>query len=163
VRYARDMKPFFAGVTLLLAAAAACSSPSEPKEAKRVSASEARSLLLDRNWIDQMPKTHRDRLHVFRFVPTMGGGVFQDRTLFRGTFELFTFENTGSEIRFHLPETGEKVRAAYTIETIDGPAPFDLRLSIPESPRGPKVYYGVRAETDRSGAALEARLQTAGE
>src|SRR6201999_3428880 len=46
-----------------------------------------KKLLIDRNWIDVMPKTERDKLHVYRFVPTMGGGVYQDRTIFKGTFE----------------------------------------------------------------------------
>ena len=65
--------------------------------------------LLDRNWLDRMPETDRDRLYVYRFVPSMGGGVFQDRTLFKGTFELFTFETADNEIRFVLPETKERV------------------------------------------------------
>ncbi len=140
-----------------LCAGAACSS--DPRgSAKRVSDAEAPALLIERNWIDRMPESHSDKLHVFRFVPTMGGGVYQDRTLFKGTFELFTFTATGDEIRFSLPETRQKVRARYTIETVDGPAPFDLRLSIPDSPRGPKVYYGMRGETDRDGQQLEAKL-----
>jgi len=143
-----------------LLALTACSSY-KPDQSSRLPAEEARSLLIDRNWIDRMPESHSDKLHVFRFVPTMGGGVYQDRTLFRGTFELFTFEATGSELRFHLPETREKVRSPYTIDAVDGPAPFDLRLTIPHSPRGPKVYYGLRAETDRTGEALDARLRSA--
>ena len=36
---------------------------------------EARRLLIDRNWIDRVPQSATDRLHVFRFVPSMGGGV----------------------------------------------------------------------------------------
>ena len=56
-------------------------------------------LLIDRNWIDRMPQTERDKLHVYRFVPSMGGGVFQDRTLYKGTFELFHFEASGDELR----------------------------------------------------------------
>lgn len=143
--------------TVLFAAllASACSSSHKGTE---VDDGEARRLLLDRNWIDRMPENHSDRLHVYRFVPTMGGGVFQDRTLFKGTFELFTFETAADEIRFNLPETHEKVVSKFRIETVDGPAPFDLKLTIPADPRGPQVYYGIRAETDRDGTALERRL-----
>lgn len=141
-----------------LALVAACSSSKKPR-AQRVSAEQARLLLLDRNWIDEMPQTKHDKLHVFRFVPSMGGGVFQDRTIFKGVFELFRFEATGEEIRFDLLETDQDVRARYTIEEVSGPAPFDLRLTIPDSPRGPKVYYGIRAETDRDGALLEQKLE----
>lgn len=141
-----------------LLASSACSSEKAKPHATRVSDAEAPALLINRNWIDRMPESHGDRLHVFRFVPTMGGGVYQDRTLFKGTFELFTFAATGDEIRFNLPETRQKVRAGYTIETVDGPKPFDLRLSIPDSPRGPKVYYSWRGETDRDGSVLEGKL-----
>ncbi|HSJ99919.1 MAG TPA: hypothetical protein VK932_01715 [Kofleriaceae bacterium] len=142
---------------LLVAALAACSS-SAPSKA--VSADEAGGLLIDRNWLDRMPETERDRLFVYRFVPNMGGGVFQDRTLFKGTFELFSFTADGARIRFVLHETKQDVTSPFTIEPIDGPAPFDLKLTIPEDPRGPKVYYGIRAETDRDGTRLQARLSS---
>lgn len=137
----------------LVVLVAACSS-----HPKTIEGDQARQLLLDRNWIDHMPQNDRDRLHVYRFVPSMGGGVFQDRTLFKGTFELFMFEATGDEIRFVLPETHEKATSRYRIEAVDGPAPFDLKLTIDADPRGPQTYYGIRAETDRDGHVLEQRL-----
>jgi hypothetical protein len=141
---------------LLIAALAACSSSSKSND---VPDDEARRLLLDRNWIDRMPETERDRLHVYRFVPSMGGGVFQDRTIFKGTFELFMFETAADEIRFNLPETKQKVVSKFRIEKVDGPEPFDLKLTIPADPRGPQVYYGIRAETDRDGTRLERLLK----
>ena len=115
-------------------------------------------LLIDRNWIDRMPKTERDKLHVYRFVPSMGGGVFQDRTLYKGVFELFHFSAKGDELHFVLPETHEDIVSKYRIESVDGPEPFDLKLTIEADPRGPSVYYGMRSETDRDGHALEERL-----
>ena len=135
---------------------AACSN----HHSSTIQGDEARKLLLDRNWIDRMPQTERDRLHVYRFVPSMGGGVFQDRTIFKGTFELFMFETTNDEIRFVLPETHQKVTSRYRIEAVDGPEPFDLKLTIDADPRGPQTYYGVRAETDRDGHVLEQELHT---
>lgn len=141
----------------LAATAAACSSPA--KTSHDVPDDEARRLLLDRNWIDRMPETERDRIHVYRFVPSMGGGVFQDRTIFKGTFELFQFETAGDEIRFNLLETHDKVVSKFRIEEVDGPPPFDLKLTIAADPRGPQVYYGMRAETDRDGSKLELRLR----
>ena len=115
-------------------------------------------LLIDRNWIDRMPKTDRDKLHVYRFVPSMGGGVFQDRTLYKGTFELFHFSAKGDELHFVLPETHQDIVSKYRIEEVDGPEPFDLKLTIEADPRGPSVYYGMRSETDRDGHGLEERL-----
>jgi hypothetical protein len=134
---------------------AACSSKSSPQ----LSASDARDVLIDRNWIDRMPETTTDRLHVYRFVPNMGGGVFQDRTLFKGTFELFMFKvERGDHLVFDLPETGEKVTSQFKIENVSGPAPFDLKLTIFSDPRGPHEYFGMRSETDRDGHVLEQTL-----
>jgi len=144
---------------LVLAAVALAACSSRHKASTSIDDGEARRLLLDRNWIDRMPTTERDRLHVYRFVPSMGGGVFQDRTLYKGTFELFRFSTTGDEIHFDLPETHQDVVSKFRIDSVDGPEPFDLKLTIEADPRGPQVYYGMRAETDRDGHLLEARLQ----
>ena len=146
--------------TLLLAsalviAAAACSSKSHDE---RLSASDSRDVLINRNWIDRMPERTTDRLHVYRFVPNMGGGVFQDRTLFKGIFELFMFKVERDHLVFELPETHEKVTSQFRIERVSGPRPFDLKLTIFSDPRGPSVYYGMRAETDRDGHLLDQRL-----
>jgi hypothetical protein len=143
-------------MVVLTGVVAACSSPAKSRE---VGDGEARKLLLDRNWIERMPETERDRFHVYRFVPSMGGGVFQDRTIFKGTFELFQFETAGDEIRFNLLETHDKVVSKFRIEEVDGPEPFDLKLTIAADPRGPQIYYGMRSETDRDGTRLEARLR----
>lgn len=140
---------------LLALSLSACSSKATSTE---VPADEAQQLLIDRNWLDRMPETDRDRLHVYRFTPKMGGGVYQDRTIFKGTFELFRFKATGDEIQFDLPETKTKVASSYKIDRVTGPEPFDLRLTIFDSPRGPKTYYGIKAETDPHGALLEDKL-----
>jgi hypothetical protein len=129
------------------------------KSSPQLSAEDARGVLIDRNWIDRMPENMTDRLHVYRFVPSMGGGVFQDRTLYKGTFELFRFKvERGDHIVFDLPETHEKVTSQFTIENVAGPAPFDLKLTISSDPRGPREYFGMRSETDRDGHALEQAL-----
>lgn len=139
----------------LALAVTACSSKSHDES---LSASDARDVLINRNWIDRMPERTTDRLHVYRFVPSMGGGVFQDRTLFKGTFELFMFKVDRDHIVFDLPETRERVTSQFQIEHVAGPEPFDLKLTIFSDPRGPHVYYGMRAETDSDGHLLEQRL-----
>jgi len=57
---------------LALTLLAACSSKSAS-----IAGDDAKRLLIDRNWIDRMPETKDDRLHVYRFVPNMGGGVYR--------------------------------------------------------------------------------------
>src|SRR5256885_1376837 len=137
--------------TLLLVALVGCSSHGHASRTHN-------DLLIDRNWIDRMPRTDRDKLHVYRFVPSMGGGVFQDRTLYKGVFELFHFSAKGDELHFVLPETHQDIVSKFRIEDVDGPEPFDLKLTIEADPRGPSVYYGMRSETDRDGHGLEERL-----
>ena len=114
-----------------------------------VAGPESAALLLNRNWIDRMPETKDDKLHVFRFVPNMGGGVYQDRTIFFGTFELFQFEHTDRQVRFDLLHTGDRQTVDYRIERIEPKkrGDFDLRLTFSSSPRGPSVYYGWSRET----------------
>jgi hypothetical protein len=135
-------------------ALAACSSKSP-----QLSSSDARDVLINRNWIDRMPETQSDRLHVYRFVPSMGGGVYQDRTLYKGTFELFMFKvERDDHLVFVLPETHEKVTSQFAIERVAGPPPFDLKLTIWSDPRGPHVDYGMQSETDSDGHLLEQKL-----
>ncbi len=109
---------------------------------------QAQKLLINRNWVDRLPHKIDDKLHVYRFVPSMGGGVFQDRTIFFGTFELFAFEQDGARIRFNLLHTGDKKTSSFTIEALDRPGPegVDLKLTIADDPRGSRVYYGWRNE-----------------
>ena len=123
-------------------------------KAKALAPDEAKKLLIDRNWLDRWPVDAKEKLHVLRFVPKMGGGVYQDRTLFAGSFELFTFEHDGKQIRFVFPHTKGKATVAYRIDAVSDRAPFDLRLTLADAVRGPKVYYGFRQEP----AALSKRL-----
>lgn len=134
----------------------ACSSPTQ--HTKELDDGEAAKVLVNRNWIDRWPTTKQDKIHVYRFVPNMGGGVYQDRTIFKGTFELFRFEANKGEIEFDLVETNQKVVSKFRIDEIDGPHPFDLRLTVTADPRGPQVYYGIRSETDPDGLLLDKKL-----
>lgn len=144
------------GSLLLLACAAGCQ---RAPAATALAPNEARSLLTERNWIDKLPESAEEKLHVYRFVPSMGGGVYQDRTLYAGQFELFTFEATGEEIRFNLHHTGQKLSSRYRIEALppgQTKGPLDLKLTVENDPRGPKVYYGARREKADLDEALRA-------
>jgi hypothetical protein len=131
---------------LLLSLGASCGR-GDSTTSRALAPDQAAELLIDRNWLDVWPQSKDERLHVYRFTPAMGGGVFQDRTLYKGTFELFRFEVEGATLEFDLPETEQRVRTGFRIERVEGPEPFDLRLTLEHSPRGPRVYYGRQAET----------------
>jgi hypothetical protein len=85
----------------------------------------------------------------------MGGGVFQDRTLFAGQFELFTFKLDHDNIDFNLPHKQQRVLSHFAVRRVQGHAPFDLELTIDADPRGPHRYYGFSNER-----AEEANLET---
>jgi hypothetical protein len=122
----------------------ACDGRSAPR--RGVPANDAAQLLIDRNWLDSWPADKDDHLRVYRFVPSMGGGVYQDRTVFKGQFELFQFTTDGTSIDYHFPHDGLKKQARYRIERVDGPEPFDLKLTIDGDPRGPGVYFGMTSD-----------------
>lgn len=107
---------------------------------------EAAKVLIDRNWLDRWPASEKERLHVYRFTPAMGGGVYQDRTLFAGTFELFTFQLDGDHLTIQWPNSKEEDRMVYKIDRVKGPEPFDLRLELSTPSRGPRTYFGRSVE-----------------
>lgn len=131
-------------VLSLVLGLAACDRGSAPR--RGVPASDAAQLLVDRNWLDSWPEDKDDHLRVYRFVPSMGGGVYQDRTVFKGSFELFQFTTDGATIDYHFPHDGQKKKVRYRIERVDGPEPFDLKLTIEGDPRGPGVYFGMTSD-----------------
>jgi len=145
-------------VVMMGLAAAGCGRGHEAARALPPEA--AKALLINRSWVDRLPQTVDDQLHVFRFTPQMGGGIYQDRTLFAGSFELFLFQADGKEIRFELVHKGQKKRCAYRIEELaeKGPEGVDLKLTIDGSPRGPSVYYSWKKNP---AGELDATLQHA--
>ena len=133
---------------------------SDDRETVVVSDSEAARLLINRNWVHRWPTSKDDRIHVYRFVPEMGGGVYQDRTLFLGYFELFHFKARDGGLGFYFPDMEERSRSRFRIERVDGPGPSDLRLTIESPPRGPGVYYSIERHTGATGHELDAQLAT---
>jgi hypothetical protein len=136
---------------VLLVSLLACGRSEGPLEGQK-----ARELLENRNWMDSWPTSENDRLFVYRFTPAMGGGVYQDRTLFAGRFELFTYRLADDVVSITWPDRGVVEDVRYTITPVDGPEPFDLRLQLRGTGLGPKTFYGIRAETEE---ALEGRVK----
>lgn len=143
-------------LAIVLALGACDGRSSAPR--RGVPANDAAQLLIDRNWLDSWPQDKDDHLRVYRFVPSMGGGVYQDRTVFKGTFELFQFTTDGTVIEYHFPHDGLKKKVRYRIERVDGPDPFDLKLTIDGDPRGPGTYWGIAAERGRTADELDELL-----
>src|SRR5262249_14942078 len=58
-------------------------------------------LVLDRIWIDHVPKHDRDQISVFAAITDEPVGVFQTASAWKGHFEVFRYEAQGDEIRIH--------------------------------------------------------------
>ena len=143
----------FRGLLMTSVMLAGCDSGGEA-----ISPSDTVNELINRNWLDVWPQSKEDRLHVFRFTPSMGGGVFQERNVFEGTFELFTFEASGDQLRLVFPGRGEQHTTPYRIDRVDGPMPFTRRLTLEDSPRGPSVYFGYDEKQTTSPFVVEPPL-----
>jgi hypothetical protein len=139
------------------AAASACKHDGAPR-ADRLSAQDAGRALIDRNWMDRWPQHKDDRLRLYRFTPSMGGGVYQDRKVYKGQFELFQYKAGDGAIEFRFPDTGEAVRSPFLVERVKNHEPFDLKLVIVDDPRGPGVYW---ARSDMRGGDLDPATATA--
>ncbi|HLU65104.1 MAG TPA: hypothetical protein VKZ63_02440 [Kofleriaceae bacterium] len=152
-------RTMLAALSLAALIATACGEDGDSAPAAQaVSPDEAARLLIDRNWMTSWPTSETERLNVYRFTPSMGGGVFQDRTLFRGTFELFTYQIDGEHLTIQWPHSKQEDRMVFRIDRVKGPAPFDLRLELSGTSRGPRTYYGRSEETASPGGAGPAFL-----
>src|SRR5688500_18088842 len=107
---------------VFLVVLAACGKPADKSDL--LPEREAARLLVDRNWLDVWPRSADERLHVFRFTPAMGGGVYQDRTLFAGQFELFRFHVEEDTLTFDLPHQRQRAKTSFKLSRVHGPHPF---------------------------------------
>jgi len=67
-------------------------------------------LVLDRIWIDHIPKHDRDQVSVFAAITDEPIGVFQTASAWKGHFELFRYEAHGDEIRIVYPQDNYRER-----------------------------------------------------
>ena len=131
VRYNRAMRAFVCSLVcssaLALLLVAGCGRGADTSDAEVLPPAQAAKMLIDRNWMDVWPESPDERLHVYRFVPSMGGGVYQDRTVFKGNFELFVFKTNGRKILFGLPETKQRELESMVKILKDKGVSFDQR------------------------------------
>lgn len=137
-------------ILLAVALAALSSACSGDHASTRVTDGDARQLLYKRVWLDEEPRTESQRFHVLVFDKRKSG-IYQDRTIWKGAFELFRYKADGSGLSLELPGSDREVKTGYKIERVKhGQA--DVRLTIDKPADGPSVYYGYRFD----GAAVDA-------
>ena len=96
---------------------------------------------LDRIWIDHLPKTESDMINIFAAITEEPMGVFQATSMWKGNFELFTYESHGDTIRAVYPQDRSKEELKVTATSCSEVRDMDFCLEIKGASRGPKKYY----------------------
>src|SRR5438309_1176734 len=65
-------------------------------------------LVRGRLWIDHLPRNEREPIQIFIVLKDSPNGVFNNASAWRGTYEGFRYEMTGSQIRMVFPQTGDR-------------------------------------------------------
>jgi hypothetical protein len=65
-------------------------------------------LVLDRLWIDHIPRNEREMVKVFVVLSEEPVGAFNESSAWAGSFEAFKYTRTGGELRVVYPQTGAK-------------------------------------------------------
>jgi hypothetical protein len=131
------------GLTVIALCAALTGCRTEPGGTP-VSPEEAARLVVNRHWLDRLPEEGSARFHVLLMLPQMQhSGVYQHRDMWKGDFELFFFKVDGPRLTFDLRGSHRKVATGYRIERLQtgSDQPFDLKLVLDRSPRGPRTFY----------------------
>ena len=115
-------------------------------------------LVLDRVWLDHLPRNDKDVFQVFLAITEQPFGVFQAASQWTGKYEIFRYEAHGDEMRIIYPQTNdrEKVTAKARRCSEQG---MDYCLEIEGSSRGVKKYYSQKGwEIDGDVAAARDRV-----
>ncbi len=102
----------------------------------------AKNVVLDRIWIDHIPRNDRDTFQIFVAITEQPFGIFQATSQWKGQFEMFRYEAHGSELRVVYGQTGEreKITAKATRCNERG---MDYCLALAGASRGVKNYYSM--------------------
>jgi hypothetical protein len=100
-------------------------------------------LAFDRIWIDRIPTRPKDDFHVFVAATQEPLGVFQAGSQWKGTYEVFSHEERGDELRLTFLQTGDREKAKIRAwRCSEGGMHYCLELT--GSSRGVKRYQSQR-------------------
>lgn len=99
-------------------------------------------LVLDRLWIDHVPKNDRDTVQVFAALSEEAFGVFQQTSAWKGGYEIFQFEAQGDQLRMVFPQDGTNAKVRATARRCNE-AGMDYCLELSGGNRGVKRYYSM--------------------
>jgi hypothetical protein len=133
---------------------------SSPTQSEAPVAQDGEQLVLDRIWIDHIPKNDRDTIQVFVAISEEPFGVFQAASQWKGNYELFRYEAHGNELRVVYPQDNKRDTVKHNARRCsENQMDFCLELS---GGKGVKRYYsrkGWEIENVSSAADLAARTE----
>ena len=155
------LKSVLAAVLVVSAvgAVAACGSDAPPSSAVEIADGEARALLESTPWLDKAPEAPDDSFSAYIFQRVEGAFVTGNQ--YRGSYDVFRYLlGTGANatrLEFTFLADLKTAKSKFKIERVSN-GPFDLRLTLKNAPRGPKVYFGFDAQHEHT---LPTELQRA--
>jgi hypothetical protein len=97
-------------------------------------------LILGRVWFSKLPKKRSDDCDVWIFL---AGGIalYESGSFWRSSIELYEFERRGATLDIRALQDKKQLTTSFEIAATQDNTPFDITLSLKDSPRGPKKYY----------------------
>jgi hypothetical protein len=132
-------------------AATGCTSDPEASDAK---------LLVNRIWVDKLPKKETDYFELLVLVDDEPVGLFRRASQYEGNYALFRYEVRGDDkLQLLFPQDKSKHEAKYKARACDE-KDFDYCLDIDGAPRGVKRYLSRKEwELGADAERLEERLE----
>ncbi len=103
--------------------------------------------ILGRGWFDSLPQKRTDVIKLY-FFGGGGIGIYEEGSSFRYSVDVFELERNANKISMTFLHDKKTAQVTFTITSCDELPPFDLCLDLPNSPRGPKRYYGFDDNDD---------------
>ena len=100
-------------------------------------------LVLDRIWMDHIPRHDKDIFQVFLALTEQPFGVFQASSQWQGNFEIFRYEAHGGELRIIYPQTNDREQVQSKARRCNEQG-MDFCLELEGSSRGVKRYYSKK-------------------
>lgn len=103
--------------------------------------------LIGRVWFDSYPRRSTDNVKILIFFGS-GFGLYEEGSAYRATMDFYEFERQGDSVWIKFKQDGKTAQSKFTISSCEEKYPFDLCLDIPDTPRGPKRFYGFGYDDD---------------
>ena len=105
-------------------------------------------LLVDRVWIDHLPRHERELVNVFALFSEHKIGVFDQRSAWTGSFEAFRYSRGEGKLDAVFPQTGAKEQYSVKVRTCSENG-MDYCLDIDGGKHGVKNYFSMKKKKNR--------------